>query len=153
MFKVISLLMMTVLISNSAYAQTDARTMISYESNSSVDETADRFEEIAKGKGLNIFARIDHQSNAAAVDLELRPTQVIVFGNPKVGTPLMQCSQSVAIDLPQKVLVHEDTNGQVWLSYNKPSYLKERHAISACDEVITKISAVLAKLAEAATSQ
>ena len=71
MFKVISLLMMTVLISNSAYAQTDASTMISYESNSSVDETADRFEEIAKGKGLNIFARIDHQSNAAAVDLSL----------------------------------------------------------------------------------
>ena len=67
--------------------------LIKYQSNYSVKETADRFEEIAKSKGLTLFARIDHQKNASKVDLELRPTQVIIFGNPKVGTPLMQCSQ------------------------------------------------------------
>ncbi|WP_412496508.1 DUF302 domain-containing protein [Vibrio cyclitrophicus] len=123
--------------------------LIKYQSNYSVKETADRFESIAKSKGLTLFARIDHQKNASSVDLELRPTEVIIFGNPKVGTPLMQCQQDVAIDLPQKVLVTEDSNKKVWLSYNNPNYLMERHAINGCDEVIKKISGVLSKLSEA----
>ncbi|MEZ8720955.1 DUF302 domain-containing protein [Vibrio pomeroyi] len=123
--------------------------LIKYQSNYSVKETADRFEEIAKSKGLTLFARIDHQKNASNVDLELRPTEVIIFGNPKVGTPLMQCAQEVAIDLPQKVLVSEDANKKVWLSYNDPNYLLNRHAINGCDEVIKKISSVLSKLSEA----
>ncbi|MEZ9179191.1 DUF302 domain-containing protein [Vibrio cyclitrophicus] len=123
--------------------------LIKYQSNYSVKETADRFESIAKSKGLTLFARIDHQKNASSVDLKLRPTEVIIFGNPKVGTPLMQCQQDVAIDLPQKVLVTEDSNKKVWLSYNDPNYLMERHAINGCDEVIKKISGVLSKLSEA----
>ncbi|XNJ90815.1 DUF302 domain-containing protein [Vibrio cyclitrophicus] len=123
--------------------------LIKYQSNYSVKETADRFESIAKSKGLTLFARIDHQKNASSVDLELRPTEVIIFGNPKVGTPLMQCQQDVAIDLPQKVLVTEDSNKKVWLSYNNPNYFMERHAINGCDEVIKKISGVLSKLSEA----
>ncbi|MFL9764882.1 DUF302 domain-containing protein [Vibrio cyclitrophicus] len=123
--------------------------LIKYQSNYSIKETADRFESIAKSKGLTLFARIDHQKNASSVDLELRPTEVIIFGNPKVGTPLMQCQQDVAIDLPQKVLVTEDSNKKVWLSYNDPNYLMERHAINGCDEVIKKISGVLSKLSEA----
>ncbi|WP_215408093.1 DUF302 domain-containing protein [Vibrio gigantis] len=123
--------------------------LIKYQSNYSVKETADRFEEIAKSKGLTLFVRIDHQKNASNVDLELRPTEVIIFGNPKVGTPLMQCAQEVAIDLPQKVLVSEDANKKVWLSYNDPNYLLNRHAINGCDEVIKKISGVLSKLSEA----
>ncbi|WP_146531862.1 DUF302 domain-containing protein [Vibrio cyclitrophicus] len=123
--------------------------LIKYQSNFSVKETADRFESIAKSKGLTLFARIDHQKNASSVDLELRPTEVIIFGNPKVGTLLMQCQQDVAIDLPQKVLVTEDSNKKVWLSYNDPNYLMERHAINGCDEVIKKISGVLSKLSEA----
>ncbi|OED71354.1 hypothetical protein A143_17270 [Vibrio splendidus ZS-139] len=123
--------------------------LIKYQSNYSVKETADRFESIAKSKGLTLFARIDHQKNASGVDLELRPTEVIIFGNPKVGTPLMQCEQDVAIDLPQKVLVTEDSNKKVWLSYNDPNYLMERHAINGCDEVVKKISGVLSKLSEA----
>ncbi|MEG3221724.1 DUF302 domain-containing protein [Vibrio gigantis] len=123
--------------------------LIKYQSHYSVKETADRFEEIAKSKGLTLFARIDHQKNASNVDLELRPTEVIIFGNPKVGTPLMQCAQEVAIDLPQKVLVSEDANKKVWLSYNDPNYLLNRHAINGCDEVIKKISGVLSKLSEA----
>jgi uncharacterized protein (DUF302 family) len=123
--------------------------LIKYQSNYSVKETADRFESIAKSKGLTLFARIDHQKNASGVDLELRPTEVIILGNPKVGTPLMQCEQDVAIDLPQKVLVTEDSNKKVWLSYNDPNYLMERHAINGCDEVVKKISGVLSKLSEA----
>lgn len=124
--------------------------LVKYESPYSVKETADRFESIIKDKGLTLFARIDHQKNAHGADLELRPTEVIIFGNPKVGTPLMQCAQEVAIDLPQKVLVSEDTNNKVWLSYNNPNYLMKRHNIKNCDAVINKISGVLNKLSNAA---
>ena len=143
-------LMMCVLISP---AISVAQTMVSVESAYSASETAERFANIVESKGLSLFARIDHQKNASGVNLELRPTELIIFGNPKVGTPLMQCSQSVAIDLPQKVLVSEDTDGKVWLSYNKPTYLKERHAIEGCDDVIEKIAGVLSKLAQAANTK
>jgi uncharacterized protein (DUF302 family) len=127
--------------------------LVKYESHYSVKETADRFENIAKSKGLTLFARIDHQKNASGVNLELRPTEVIIFGNPKVGTPLMQCAQNVAIDLPQKVMVSEDANNKVWLSYNNPNYLMKRYEIKGCDEVIKKISGVLSQLSEAAIAK
>ncbi|CAM3685220.1 DUF302 domain-containing protein [Rheinheimera salexigens] len=127
--------------------------LVKYESHHSVKETADRFESIAKSKGLTLFARIVHQKNASGVGLELRPTEVIIFGNPKVGTPLMQCAQDVAIDLPQKVLVSEDADNKVWLSYNNPSYLMKRHDIKNCDEVINKISGILGKLSKAAVAK
>ena len=127
--------------------------LVKYESRFSVKETADRFEEIAKSKGLTLFARIDHRKNARGVNLELRPTEVIMFGNPKVGTPLMQCAQNVAIDLPQKVMVSEDANNKVWLSYNSPNYLMKRHDIKGCDEVINKISRVLSTLSKTAVAQ
>ncbi|BCN26764.1 DUF302 domain-containing protein [Vibrio alfacsensis] len=116
----------------------------------SVTDTADKFVEIAQEKGLNVFARVNHQANAAKVDMALRPTEVIVFGNPKVGTPLMVCAQEVAIDLPQKVLVYEDAEGKTWLAYNDPSYLKERHDIKGCDGVLNKVSGVLGTLVKAA---
>ncbi|AXY03537.1 DUF302 domain-containing protein [Vibrio alfacsensis] len=116
----------------------------------SVQDTADKFVDIAQEKGLNVFARVNHQANAAKVDMALRPTEVIVFGNPKVGTPLMVCAQEVAIDLPQKVLVYEDAEGKTWLAYNDPSYLKERHDINGCDEILNKVSGVLGTLVKSA---
>lgn len=146
MIKIISLSVLTLLISNSVIAQDS---MIKMESKYTVQETADRFETIAKEKGLNIFARINHQENAAGVNMELRPTEVIIFGNPKVGTPLMQCAQEVAIDLPQKILIYEDENQLVWLSYNNPDYLKKRHNIKGCDAILSKIADVLSKLSAA----
>ena len=127
--------------------------LIKHESAHSVTETADRFEKIAKSKGLTLFSRVDHQTNAKSVGLALRPTEVIIFGNPKVGTLLMQCAQDVAIDLPQKILVSEDADHKVWLSYNAPSYLMKRHGITGCDEVVNKISGALSKLAKAAVAQ
>ncbi|MBU2978737.1 DUF302 domain-containing protein [Alteromonas sp. C1M14] len=127
--------------------------LIKQESSYSVAETADRFEAIAKDKGLTLFARINHQQNAGTVNLSLRPTEVLIFGNPKVGTPLMQCAQDVAIDLPQKVLISEDENHQVWVSYNNPEYLMKRHNIKNCDATIKKISAVLSQLSTAAAGQ
>ncbi|MEH6454156.1 MAG: DUF302 domain-containing protein, partial [Psychromonas sp.] len=90
---------------------------------------------------------------AAKIDQQIRPTVVIIFGNPKVGTPLMQCAQQAAIDLPQKALFWEDENGKVWLSYNDPQYLENRHLIEGCDPVITKISNVLSMLSKAATTK
>lgn len=127
--------------------------LVKTESPYSVKETADRFENIAKSKGLTVFTRIDHKKNASGVNLALRPTEVIIFGNPKVGTLLMQCAQDVAIDLPQKVLISEDANNKVWLAYNDPKYLMKRHAINNCDAIIEKVSTVLSGLANAAVTQ
>lgn len=127
--------------------------LISMQSNHSVKQTADRFESIAKDKGLTVFIRIDHQQNAMNADLTLKPTEVIIFGNPKAGTPLMNCAPSVAIDLPQKVLISEDAAGKVALTYNDPSYLKARHNIKGCDKVISNISMLLNNLAAAATAK
>jgi uncharacterized protein (DUF302 family) len=95
-------------------------------SNHSVSETLDRLESIAKTKGVAIFARIDFSGDAARNGLEMRPTQLLVFGNPKAGTPLMVASPSVALDLPLKALAWQDTSGKVWVSYNTPEYIGAR---------------------------
>lgn len=127
--------------------------LVHFQSNYSVKETANRFEKIANSKGITIFARVDHQKNAQNIDMELAPSKVIIFGNPKVGTPLMQCQQSVAIDLPQKVHISQDNNGQVWLTYNSPTYLQERHNIKGCEETLNKIAVVLNKLSMATVAK
>lgn len=146
----ISLAVAVLFASTNVYA---VESLITVESHYSAKETADRFESIIKDKGFTVFARIDHQKNAAGVNLTLRPTEVIIFGNPNIGTQLMQCNQLVAIDLPQKVLVSEDADNKVWLSYNNPQYIKQRHSITGCDEVIDKISGALNTLSIAATSK
>lgn len=150
MIKTITFLLFSFMFT--AYASA-AGGMLSVESAYTVKETADKFESVIKKKGLTLFARIDHQKNAAGVDLELRPTELLIFGNPKVGTPLMQCSQTVAIDLPQKVLIWKDDTNKVWLSYNNPEYLRERHEIEGCEHVITKISNVLKALTKAVAAK
>lgn len=120
-------------------------------SNYSVKETIDRLEAALSEKGLTIFARIDHQAGAAAADLELRPTQLLIFGNPKLGTPLMTSAQTTAIDLPQKALAYEAEDGKVYLTYNDIGYLQARHGIEGRDEVIGKIRGALGKFTDAAT--
>lgn len=125
--------------------------LITVESQHSVKNTADKFVQLVEDKGLRLFARIDHSENAAGVDLELRPTEVILFGNPNAGTLLMQCAATVAIDLPQKALVWEDADGTVKLAYSNPAFMKELHAIEGCDPVLEKITGLLASLAAAAT--
>jgi len=131
--------------------------LIILESSHSTQETADRFANLVEEKGLTLFARIDHAKNAASVDLELGPTEVILFGNPKVGTLLMQCAATISatmgIDLPQKVLVWENAEGATQLAYTDPNYLKDLHSMQGCEDVITKVSKLLAKLASAATSK
>ena len=93
-------------------------------------ETMDRLEAAVRSKGMTVFARIDHSAGASAVGMSLNPTEVLVFGNPKGGTPLMQSVQTIGIDLPLKALVWQDTSGGTWLSHNDPAYLAERHGLS-----------------------
>ena len=127
--------------------------LVTLQSNHSVKDTADKLVSIIESKGMKVFARVDHQKNAQGVDLTLRPTQVIMFGNPKAGTPLMNCEQSVAIDLPQKILISEDTDKKVWLSYNHPEYLKTRHNIKGCDTEIANIAKALNSVSKAAVAK
>ena len=126
--------------------------ILKFKSNHSVKETVERFESIAQEQGLNIVATVNHQAGAESVDLELRPTQVIIFGNPRAGTPLMQCNQTAGIDLPQKALIWEDEQGQVWLGYNSPRYLSIRHRLKGCaDEALERIGNNLNMLAQKVT--
>lgn len=93
----------------------------------SVSETLQKLESVLQAKGLTIFARIDHSGEAAKVGLEMHPTKLLIFGSPKGGTPLMVAAPTLAIDLPLKALVWEDDQGKVWISYNSPEYLQQRH--------------------------
>jgi uncharacterized protein (DUF302 family) len=105
--------------------------MVDIPSRYSVPESMVRLEAILKEKGLTIFARVDHSGEAKKVGLEMRPTQLVIFGSPKGGTPLMVAAPSLAIDLPLKALAWQDEKGKVWLSYNSPEYLQQRHGIPA----------------------
>lgn len=116
-----------------------------------VKDTADRMENILKTKGMTVFNRIRHSEAAGKVGIELRETELLIFGNPKVGSPLMKCRQSVAIDLPQKALIWKDERDRVWISYNNPRYLEERHGVSGCEQVISKVEKALAGIAKAAS--
>lgn len=125
--------------------------LVNVKSNHDVTSTADNLENALKSKGMTVFTRINHTQGAMSAGMELRPTEVVIFGNPKVGTPLMKCQQSVAIDLPQKALIYEDEQGQTWLAYNDPVYLNKRHNLADCSDVLEKVSGVLANFAKAAT--
>ncbi len=118
-----------------------------------VAETADRLEAVLAQKGMTVFDRIRHSVAAGRVGIELRDTELVIFGNPKVGSRLMQCAQSVAIDLPQKALVWEDAGGRVWVSYNDPVYLSRRHGIGTCGGVVAKIQRALAGIVKAAAGR
>jgi len=153
MKKMFLLFILLLIVSACTKPESVMQTTITIASEFSVNQTANRFEDILSKKGLTQFARVYHSESAKKVDLELRPTELVIFGNPKVGTPLMQCSQLVALDLPQKALFWEDEAGKVWVTYNNPEYLKTRHDIKGCDEVLGKISNVLAALTKAAATQ
>lgn len=106
----------------------------------SVDETLQRLQALLADKNITVFALVDHSGEAAKVGLQMRPTKLLIFGNPKGGTPLMQATPTVAIDLPLKALIWEDADGRVWLTYNDPAYLQVRHRFP--EELIGNLSAV-----------
>ena len=123
--------------------------LITMASSLGAKETMDRLEAEVKAKGLTVFARIDHAAGAIEVGLPLRPTEVLIFGNAKGGTPLMQANQAIGIDLPLKALVFEDAAGKVWLSYNDPRWLAHRHGLGAV--AVETVNAMAAALNAAAT--
>src|SRR5271168_2938843 len=98
-------------------------------SNYSVDETVERLKGILNAKGVTLFALVDHSGEAEKVGMKMPPTKLLIFGSPKAGTPVMLAAPSIAIDLPLKILVWEDAQGKVWMSYNSPAYLQQRHGV------------------------
>jgi uncharacterized protein (DUF302 family) len=143
-------LLATALFCSSAFA---GNGLIQVKSAHDVATTADRLEKALGAKGMKIFARINHAAGATAAGMELAPTELVIFGNPKAGTPLMQCARSTGIDLPQKALIWQDDQGTTWFSYNDPQYLKGRHQIEGCDPVLGKVSTALSNFAAAATGE
>jgi uncharacterized protein (DUF302 family) len=105
--------------------------LINVPSNHSVDETVEKLKAILQSKGITLFALIDHSGEAARVGMKMRPTKLLVFGNPKAGTPVMLAAPGSAIDLPLKILIWEDAQQKVWVTYNSPAYLQVRHNIPA----------------------
>jgi uncharacterized protein (DUF302 family) len=122
-------------IATGSLAQTQADGLLTVASPHSATVTMTRLEAVVKERGLNVFARIDHAAGAAKVDKTLRPTELLIFGNPQGGTPLMECAQTAGIDLPLKALVWQDAAGKVMLSYNDPEYLAKRHGATSCPAV------------------
>jgi uncharacterized protein (DUF302 family) len=122
--------------------------LVAVKSPHSAQDTMNRLEGAVKQRGLNVFARIDHAAGAAKVGKTLRPTELLIFGNPQGGTPLMECAQTTGIDLPLKALVWQDESSQVWLGYNDPAFLAQRHGATACPAV-ENLRKALAGLAEA----
>ncbi len=116
-------------------------------------DTMNRLEAEVKAKGMTVFARIDHAAGATGVGLSLRPTEVLIFGNAKAGTPLMHSVQTIGIDLPLKALVWQDTSGNTWLSYNDPAWLAKRHGLNGETEAaVSMMTAALEAVAKAATT-
>lgn len=148
--KIISKHFASVLLLFSCVTQAETG-LVNVQSAFDVSETADRFAAAAQQAGLKIFARIDHAAGALKVGEELRPTQLIIFGSPKVGTALLTSDQRIGIDLPLKALVWRDAEEMVWLSYNAPDYLFGRFSIDDREKVKTKVSGVLSKLSRTAT--
>lgn len=114
--------------------------MVHLSSSHSVPETLKRLDSVLQSRGLTVFARIDHSEEAEKVGMKMRPTQLIIFGSPKGGTPVMVASPTLAIDLPLKALIWEDAGGKVWVSYNSAEYLKQRHNIR--DELVKNIAII-----------
>jgi uncharacterized protein (DUF302 family) len=112
-----------------------------------VDETVKRLQSVLAEKGVQVFALIDHSGEAEKVGMKMRPTKVLIFGNPKGGTPLMVAAPSLAIDLPLKALVAQDESGKVWVSYNSPEYLQQRHGVP--EDLIKNIAVVGALVGKA----
>lgn len=103
--------------------------IVSQRSQHSVDETVARLEKILESKGVKVFALVDHSGEAKKAGMEMRPTKLLIFGNPAAGTPVMQAAPSIAIDLPLKILIWEESDGAAWLSWNSPEYLQQRHGV------------------------
>ena len=137
-----------ILLASEALPMQKEEGIVKIPSHHSVNETVEKLKTILKSKGVALFALVDHSGEAEKVGLKMPPTKLLIFGNPKGGTPLMLAAPSAALDLPLKILVAEDSQGKVWISYNSPEYLKERHGLP--DNLLPNIAVVQALAAAAA---
>jgi uncharacterized protein (DUF302 family)/uncharacterized membrane protein YidH (DUF202 family) len=135
-------------VSMASSTSTTSKGIVNKLSNHSVEQTVDRLKNILQSKGVTLFALVDHSGEAEKVGMKMPPTKLLIFGSPKAGTPLMLAAPSVAIDLPLKILVWEDSKGKTWISYNNPEYLKERHGLP--QELLANIAVVEMLAAKAA---
>jgi len=127
--------------------------LVSKKSGVGVQETLDRLEAVLEKKGITIFSRVSHTAGAEDAGIELRPTELLIFGNPKLGSHFFTSRQTAGIDLPMKALAWEDADGQVWLTYNDPQYIADRHGISDREEIVKKMSSALDKMTNAAIGE
>ena len=132
-------------------AMADGNGLISKKSAYSVSQTLDRLENLLTKKGITIVTRWRHDAGAKKAGIPLRPTELLIFGNPKLGSHFFTSQQTAGIDLPMKALAWKDENGQVWLSYNDPQYIADRHGIKNRAEIVNKMTAALDRLTDAAT--
>jgi uncharacterized protein (DUF302 family) len=144
-----SIFLLTLLASLATAQQNDG--MLRVRSSREFSQTVTALDSAITAANLKIFAKVDHAANARGVGLDLPPTTVFIFGNPQVGTRLMQCEQTTAIDLPLKVLVWQDSTSAVWVGYEAPAKLSERHKVRGCQDVVDRFAAALAGLTAAAT--
>ena len=135
---------------NAPKLQSHMEGLTSIQSSFGPKETMNRLEAEIRAQGMKIFARIDHSKGAAEAGLTLAPTELIIFGNARGGTPLMQSAQTVGIDLPLRALVWEDPSGITWLSYNEPSWIAQRHGVANAKPVVAKMTAALRAISKAA---
>lgn len=127
--------------------------LVKLESRSSVKETTDRLAEAVEQRGIRIVARVDHAAGAKAAGMDLAPSELLIFGNPKLGTPLMQTNPEIGIDLPIKVLTWQDKDGKVWIGYAAPDEIVSRHGVSGRDEIVKAMRGALDGLVKAASGQ
>lgn len=123
------------------------------ESSKSVSETIDALQKVLEAKGIGVFGRVDHQANAKKAGLELPPTTLLIFGNPKLGTPLMQTNRQIGIDLPMKALAWQDADGKVYLGYTNPEKLRARYGIAGRDAIFAKMAKALAAMTDKASGK
>ena len=150
-YKMVQIVVAVFLMGMLSVVVADDNGLISKKSNYSVKETLNRLEDVLKKKGITIALRWSHSENGKKVGIPIRPTELLIFGNPKLGTNFFTSKQTAGIDLPMKALAWEDENGQVWLTYNDPAYIAKRHGIKDRDEVVKKMTGALDKLTSAAT--
>lgn len=149
----LALAVMAVPMTATAHGMPNANGLVIKKSPYSANKTLDRWAEILKKKGIRVFARVSHKKNAEGVGLKLRPTELLIFGNPKLGTHFFTSNQTAGIDLPMKAMAWTDANGQTWVAYNDPQYIADRHGIKNRAEVIKKMQGALDKFSDYAIAK
>ena len=150
MKKIYVICLLALITSPSAFADNG---MLNVASSFSVNDTTKRLKNILTKKGMTVFNTVKHSESANALGFDLPDMQLVIFGNPKIGSALMKCQQSVAVDLPLKFLIWADEQNKIWITYNNPEYLKKRHKVMGCDATFAKMTNALKKISHKAATK